>query len=162
MAETLHVAFIVYDDCKFEDPDRAMLDRLYNPRYREKTGQDWKYNLYYFQIDLASGHVMNFEGETMKTPIDVDYADQNCLIWDTEWRGSGVPPSIVLDEKGEPAFLHVLSGDDSKQEANYFYVFHDGEELAKEFHHRIHTPMEQRPPEERRRWHPCRLPCGRG
>ena len=80
-----------------------MSDRLYNPRYREKTGQDWKYNLYYFQIDLASGHVMNFEGETMKTPIDVDYADQNCLIWDTEWRGSGVPPSIVLDEKGEPA-----------------------------------------------------------
>ena len=130
---TLHVAFIVYDDCKFEDPDRAMSDRLYNPRYREKTGQDWKYNLYYFQIDLASGHVMNFEGETLKTPIDVDYADQNCLIWDTEWRGSGVPPSIVLDEKGEPAFLHVLSGDDSKQEANYFYVFHDEEGWQKNF-----------------------------
>ena len=51
--KTLHVAFIVYDDCKFEDPDRAMSDRLQS-LYREKTGQDWKYNLYYFQIDLAS------------------------------------------------------------------------------------------------------------
>ena len=74
--KTLHVAFIVYDDCKFEDPDRAMSERLYNPRYREKTGQDWKYNLYYIQIDLASGDVTNFEGETMKTPMEVDYADQ--------------------------------------------------------------------------------------
>ena len=54
----------------------------------------------------------------------VDYADQNCLIWDTDVaQESGVPPSIVLDEEGAPAFLHVLSGDDSnRQEANYFYV----------------------------------------
>ena len=131
--KTLHVAFIVYDDCKFEDPDRAMSDRFYNPRYREKTGQEWKYNLYYCQVDLASGAVTNFEGETMKAPMDVDYADENCLIWDTEWRGSGVPPSILLDEKGDPAFLHVLSGDDSKQEANYFYVFHDGDRWKKVF-----------------------------
>ena len=85
----------------------------------------------------------------MKTPIDVDYADQNCLIWDTEWRGFWRASSIVLDEKGEPAFLHVLSGDDSKQEANYFYIFHDGKELAKNLITES-TPMEQWPPEEKK------------
>jgi hypothetical protein len=61
----------------------------------------------------------------MKTPIDIDYADEHCRIWDTQWRGSGVPPSIVLDENDSPSFLHGLSGDDSKQDADYFYVYRD-------------------------------------
>ena len=131
--KSLHVAFIVYDDCRFEDPDRAMSDRLFNPRYEEATHQDWKYNLYYIKVDLSSGEVTNIDGERMKTPMDLDYADQNCLIWDTDWRGSGVPPSIVLDENDEPSFLHVLSGDDSKHEANYFYVVREEEEWQQVF-----------------------------
>ena len=123
--KSLHVAFLTYDDCRYEDPDRSMADRLYNPRYKEATDQEWKYNLYYIKIELASGAVTNIDGEKMKTPIDIDYADEHCRIWDTEWRGSGVPPSIVLDENEEPSFLHGLSGEDSKKEAGYFYVFRE-------------------------------------
>ncbi len=120
--KSLHVAFMSYDDCVDEDPARPMLDRLHNPRYNEATGQEWKYNLYYIKIELPSGGVTNINGKKMKAPIDVDYADKHCRIWDTDWRGSGVPPSLVLDENGEPSFLHSLSGEDSKQDADYFYV----------------------------------------
>lgn len=131
--KSLHLAFLTYDDCRYEDPGRSMEDRLYNPRYEEATDQEWKYNLYYLKIDLESGEVTNGDGKKMKTPVDIDYADQNCLIRDTDWRGSGVPPSIVLDENDEPSFLHVLSGDDSKKEANYFYVFREEGEWKQVF-----------------------------
>jgi hypothetical protein len=112
----LHVVFTSYDDNKPEDPKR-----FYNPRYDQPVPNEWKYNLYYVKIDLETHEVTNFDGERMETPIDIDQADARCRIWDTQWRGAGVPPTIALDENGDPAFLHVLS-EDSLAEHRYYYV----------------------------------------
>ena len=112
----LHVVFTSYDDVKSNDPKR-----LYNPRYDQPVPNGWKYNLYYVRIDPRTHAVTNFEGEPMETPIDIDQADARCRIWDTQWRGAGVPPTIALGENGEPAFLHVLS-EDTLTEHRYYYV----------------------------------------
>jgi hypothetical protein len=112
----LHVAFITYDDNKSDDPTR-----FYNPRYDQEVENEWKYNLYYVKIDLQAHDVTNFDGESMKTPIDIDQADAKCRIWDTKWRGAGVPPTILLDENGDPAFLHVLS-EETLEDHQYYYV----------------------------------------
>ncbi|MHC4073579.1 MAG: BNR-4 repeat-containing protein, partial [Planctomycetota bacterium] len=112
----LHVAFMTYDDNKSDDPKR-----FYNPRYSRVVGNEWKYNLYYVRIDLQTHGVTNFEGESMKTPIDIDQADAKCRIWDTKWRGAGVPPTIALDENEDPAFLHVLS-EETLEDHQYYYV----------------------------------------
>ncbi|MHC4568420.1 MAG: BNR-4 repeat-containing protein [Planctomycetota bacterium] len=112
----LHVAFMTYDDNKSDDPKR-----YYNPRYDRAVANEWKYNLYYVRIDLQTHEVTNFDGERMKTPIDIGRADAKCRIWDTKWRGAGVPPTIILDENGDPAFLHVLS-EETLAEHRYYYV----------------------------------------
>jgi len=112
----LYVAFVTYDDNKSNDPNR-----FYNPRYDRAVGNEWKYNLYYVRINLQTHEVTNFEGEEMNTPIDIDQADARCRIWDTKWRGAGVPPTIILDENGDPAFLHVLSAD-TLEDHRYYYV----------------------------------------
>ena len=112
----LHVVFVSYDDVKSNDPKR-----LYNPRYDQPVTNEWKYNLYYVKIDLQTHAVTNFDGERMKTPIDIDQADAKCRIWDTQWRGAGVPPTIALDENGDPAFLHLLS-EDTLMNHRYYYV----------------------------------------
>ena len=112
----LHVAFMSYDDNKSNDPKR-----YYNPRYDRAVANEWKYNLYYVRINLQTHEVTNFDGESMDTPIDIDQADAGCRIWDTKWRGAGVPPTIILDENGDPAFLHVLS-EETLEEHRYYYV----------------------------------------
>jgi len=116
----LHVAFMSYDDNKSNDPKR-----FYNPRYDRAVANEWKYNLYYLRINLQTHEVTNFDGESMDTPIDIDQADAGCRIWDTKWRGAGVPPTIILDENGDPAFLHVLS-EETLEEHRYYYVRRDG------------------------------------
>jgi len=112
----LHVAFIAYDDNKSNEPKR-----FYNPRYDRAVSNGWKYNLYYLKIDLKTHHVTNFDGESMGTPIDIDQADARCRIWDTKWRGAGVPPTIALDQNGEPAFLHVLS-EETLEDHQYYFI----------------------------------------
>jgi len=112
----LHVAFIDYDDNKQGDPKR-----YYNSRYKKAVSNEWKYNLHYFKIDLYTHEATNFEGEKLNSPIDLDYAMKNTLIWDTERRGAGVPPDIVIDENGNPAFLHVLS-EENTETHNYYFV----------------------------------------
>lgn len=121
----LHVAFIAYDDNRSDDPAR-----YYNPRYKRQVSNEWKYNLYYIKIDLESGQVTNDAGEVLTTPIDIDYANQTCRIWDTEWRGAGVPPDIVLDKNDHPAFLHVLSGE-TIEDHSWYYVHKVGDEWVK-------------------------------
>ncbi|MEX0323270.1 MAG: sialate O-acetylesterase [Puniceicoccaceae bacterium] len=118
----LHVVFCVYDDNKKDLPEK-----FWNPRYKTNKGFSFKFNLYYVKVDLQTHEVSNFEGESLKTPIDMATADAQCLIWDTDWRGAGVPPDIILDNDGNPAFLHVLSGD-TPYDYNYWFVRHeDGE-----------------------------------
>ena len=112
----LHVAYTAYDDNRRRDSAR-----YYNPRYKKNVSNEWKYNLYYVKVDLETEEVMNFDGEKMDCPIDLDQANARCLIWDTEGRGAGVPPDIVLDENGDPAFLHVLS-EETTEEHNYYFV----------------------------------------
>ena len=112
----LHVAFTAYDDNRDDDPKR-----FYNTRYQHKVSNAWKYNLYYVKVDLESHVVTNFEGDPMTTPIDIDQADAKCRIWDTQGRGAGVPPDMALDENGDPAFLHVLS-EESTRDHNYYFV----------------------------------------
>lgn len=112
----LHVVFIAYYDNRKNDPKR-----YYNSRYKKAVSNEWKYNLYYIKIDLQTHEVTNFNGETMNTPIDIDQADAKCRIWDTEWRGAGIPPDIVIDENGDPAFLHVLS-EETTENHNYYFV----------------------------------------
>jgi hypothetical protein len=115
--KSLHVVFTDYDDNK-NSPDPK---RFYNPRYDQEVSNEWKYNLSYVKIDLQTHEVRNAEGELLRTPIDIDYAKANCQIWDTEWRGAGVPPAVALDRTGNPTFLHVLSEENLKSH-RYYYV----------------------------------------
>jgi hypothetical protein len=112
----LHVVFTAYDDNRQDDSKR-----YYNTRYGKAVSNEWKYNLYYVKIDLNNDDVFNDQGEKMETPIDLDQANARCMIWDTEGRGAGVPPDIVLDKNGDPAFLHVLS-EESTEKHNYYFV----------------------------------------
>ncbi|HKI88392.1 MAG TPA: BNR-4 repeat-containing protein [Draconibacterium sp.] len=112
----LHVAFCYYDDNKKNIPDK-----FYNPRYHTEKNLDLKYNLYYVKINLQTHEVKNFAGETVRTPVDLAEANYRCKIWDTDWRGSGIPPEIIIDENNNPAFLHMLS-EDTPEQFNYYYV----------------------------------------
>jgi len=110
----LHVAFVAYDDNKANDPAR-----FYNPRYKQAANM--KYNLYYIKINLQTEEVVNADGETLRTPIDLALANSKCMIWDTKWRGAGVPPTILLDENDKPCFIHVIS-EETLQDHRYYYV----------------------------------------
>ena len=112
----LHVVFCSYDDNKKNVPEK-----FYNPRYKTKKNLGLKYNLYHVKINLQTHEVVNLDGETVKTPIDFDSANAKCKIWDTDWRGAGIPPDIMIDENDNPAFLHVLS-EDTPEKYNYYYV----------------------------------------
>ena len=113
----LHVVYTDYDDNKNSPDDR----RFYNPRYDRLASNEWKYNLSYLKIDLTTHVVRNAAGDVVRTPIDIDYSKEQCEIWDTQWRGAGVPPAVAVDENGNPEFLHVLS-EDSLSEHRYYYV----------------------------------------
>lgn len=113
----LHVVYTDYDDNK-NSPDPQ---RLFNPRYNKFASNEWKYNLSYVKINLETHEVCNGDGQVLKTPIDIDYSKTHCQIWDTMWRGAGVPPAVTLDANGSPAFLHVLS-EDSLSDHRYYYV----------------------------------------
>ncbi len=117
---SLYVCFMSYDDVKSNDPER-----LYNPRYKQPVMNGWKYNLYLIKVDLETHDVTSFDGQALQTPIDLDQANEKCIIWDTDWRGAGVPPAMKLDKNGNPAMLHVLSGDTLK-EHYYYYVRYVG------------------------------------
>ena len=119
--KTLHVVFIDYDDVKSNDPRR-----LYNPRYEQVVGNNWKYNLSYLRLNLETHEVQNFARKTLKTPVDLDTARTQCQIWDTVWRGSGVPPALSLDDSGNPEVLHVLSEDNIETHGYYYVRFEDG------------------------------------
>ncbi len=112
----LHVVYTDYDDVKSNDPKR-----LFNPRYGQPVGNNWKYNLSYLKIDLESQAALNADGVELHLPIDLEQSRTYCQIWDTAWRGAGVPPAISLDEAGEPTFLHVLSEGDLMTH-RYYYV----------------------------------------
>ena len=119
---SLHVVYTDYDDNKHQaDPSR-----FYNPKYDTLVSNEWKYNVSYLKIDVATGNVYNSSGDLLKTPIDIDYSKQNCEIWDTQGRGAGVPPAVALNTAGEPVFLHVLSGETLK-EHHYHFVRKVGE-----------------------------------
>ena len=113
----LHVVFTAYDDNRKGDSVR-----YYNARYDKAVSNEWKYNLYYVKVDLQTHDVTNFEGEKMNLPIDLDQANTKCRIWNTAGRGAGVPPDIVIDENGDPAFLHVLSEETTKFTTTILYV----------------------------------------
>ena len=115
----LHVIFTDYDDIKSNDPKR-----LYNPRYKKPVRNDWKYNLSYVKINLETHEVMNDNNEVLETPVNYYTAKEKCLIWDTDWRGAGVPPAVMLDGNGDPAVLHVLSEGDLETHT-YYYVRKD-------------------------------------
>ena len=113
----LHVVYTDYDDNK----QNADPQRFFNPKYNALVSNEWKYNLSYLRIDSESGKVCNSDGMVLQKPIDIDTSKSLCEIWDTEWRGAGVPPAVALDARGNPVFLHVLSGNSLTEHA-YFYV----------------------------------------
>ena len=118
----LHMVYTDYDDYI----TKKTPDRLFNPRYNQIVGNEWKYNLHYVKINLQNHEVVNADGKVLNTPIDIDYSMKHCLIWNTEWRGSGIPPVIALNSEGEPTFLHILSGANLKKHS-YYYVRRDNE-----------------------------------
>jgi hypothetical protein len=123
--KTLYVVFTDYDDVKSNDPER-----LYNPRYKKPVSNEWKYNLSLLKIDLETQEVRNDAGKIMKTPLDIETVRAKCRIWNTEWRGAGVPPALCLDDNGYPSALHVLS-EDNLRTHNYYYVRKEGGEWRK-------------------------------
>lgn len=127
----LHMVYVDYDDYITE----LTPARLYNPRYGRVVSNEWKYNLHYVKVDLENHEVTNIDGKVLRTPNDVDYSKDNCLIWDTEGRGAGIPPVIALDAEGDPTFLHILSEGDLKTHG-YYYV---RREESKWLQTRIHS-----------------------
>ena len=120
--KSIHVVFMYYDDNKGNLPEK-----YFNPFYQTTKNLDLKYNLYYINVDLQNNEVKNFSGERLKTPVDLENANAKCKIWDTDWRGTGVPPDMIIDRNNNPAFLHVLT-ETSIEELNYYYVhFKNGE-----------------------------------
>jgi hypothetical protein len=113
--KSIHIAFMYYDDDKGHIPEKS-----YNPLYKRNVGT-LKTNLYYVKVDLETDKVSNFEGEEMKTPILLKEANAKCKIWDTNWRGAGIPPDIIIDKNDNPAFLHVLT-EEIFEKLNYYYV----------------------------------------
>lgn len=140
---SLYVCFMSYDDVKSNDPKR-----LYNPRYKQPVSNEWKYNLYLIKIDLEDFGVTNFDGKALETPIDLDQANEKCRIWDTGWRGAGVPPAMKLDRRGNPAMLHVLSAD-TLEEHHYYYVRYIGGKWKQ-------TPIT----ESNHQWNSCHIADG--
>ncbi len=115
--KTLHVVYTDYDDNKHSPNPQ----RFFNPRYQTRVSNEWKYNLSYVKINLQTHAVQNATGKTLRTPVDIDYSKENCQIWDTQWRGAGIPPVISLDKNGEPTFLHILS-EGNLESHRYYYV----------------------------------------
>ncbi|OVE79554.1 hypothetical protein BVY01_02205, partial [bacterium I07] len=129
----LHIGFHAYDDYKRvrspEEIASGELDksRQYNPLYDNRR-VSYNYNLYYVIVDLRTHDVMNHEGDILQTPIDLSTANDNCMIWDTEWRGGSIVPSILVDENDEVSFLHNISDFQHEDSLDYHYVwFEEGE-----------------------------------
>jgi len=118
---SMHVVFMYYDDDKRNIPEKS-----YNPLYKRNVGT-LKTNLYYVKVDLKTDKVSNFEGTEMETPILLQEANAQCKIWDTNWRGAGIPPDIIIDKNDNPAFLHVLT-EKIFEKLNYYYVRREGNE----------------------------------
>ena len=114
----MHIAFISYDDNKENNPGR-----YFNERYNSIVTNDYKYNLYYLKIDLQTQRAYNFVGKSLKLPIDLHTANKDCIIWNTEGRGSGIPPQIIEDKNGNPAFLHVITEENINKLQYYFVKF---------------------------------------
>jgi hypothetical protein len=113
--KSIHVAFMYYDDNKGELPEK-----FYNPLYKKDVGT-LKTNLYYARVNLETQKVFNFEGKEIANPIVLSDANSDCKIWDTNWRGSGIPPDIINDKNNNPAFLHVLT-EEVVEKLNYYYI----------------------------------------
>jgi len=122
----LHVAFSKYDDNKKNLPEKFI-----NNRYGTDHNLGLKYNLYYVKVDLSTHEVRNYEGDLLTTPMDLEYANANCRIWDTDERGSGKPAFVNVDENGDPTFIHCLSSDDDLEKYNFWYVRREGNEWKK-------------------------------
>ena len=119
--KSIHIAFIYYDDNKGNLPEKS-----YNPLYKKNVGT-LKTNLYYLKVNLETQAATNFEGREVATPLVLKDANAHCKIWDTHWRGSGVPPDIIIDKHNNPAFLHVLT-EEIFEKLNYYYVRRVGNE----------------------------------
>ncbi|MFC1764939.1 BNR-4 repeat-containing protein [Planctomycetota bacterium] len=123
----LHVGFIAYDDYKRprspEELATGKLDkrRQQNPLYDFRR-VSYKYNLYYIKVNLRTHEVMNHEGEILQTPIDLPTANDKCKIWDTQWRGGGIVPSMLVEENDQVSFLHNISDFQHEQSCDYYYV----------------------------------------
>jgi len=121
----LYMAFHAYDDYKNlvfpHEIESGQKDksREYNPLYDNRR-VSYNYNLYLVKIDLATHVVMNFDGDTLQTPVDLAHVNE-CLIWDTEWRGGSIVPSVLLDEDGRISFLHNISNDQHEDSLDYHY-----------------------------------------
>ncbi len=129
----LHMGFIAYDDYKRprspEELASGELDktRQHNPLY-DMRRVSYNYNLYYVKVDLSTHKVMNYKGDTLKTPIDLETANSKCMIWNTEWRGGSIVPSLMVDENEQVSFLHNISDVQHEDSLDYHYVrLEDGE-----------------------------------
>jgi len=128
----LHVGFIAYDDCKRsrspEEIASGELDksRQHNPLYDNRR-VSYDYNLYYVKVDLRTHAAMNHKGEILQTPIDLSTANSKCMIWDTEWRGGNIVPSMLVDDNDQVSFLHNISTFQHEDSIAYHYVrFEEG------------------------------------
>jgi hypothetical protein len=95
---------------------------MQNPLYGNRVPSNYKYNLYYVKIDLRTHEAVNDKGEVLQTPIDRETANSQCLIWDTEWRGGGIIPTIRVDEDDQVSFLHNISDVQHEKSLSYHYV----------------------------------------
>ena len=131
--EFLHVGFIAYDDFKrLRSPKEIASGKLdpsrqLNPLYDFRR-VSYKYNLYYLKVNLRTHEVMNHAGEILQSPIDISTANSKCLIWDTQWRGGGIVPSMLVEENDQVSFLHNISDFQHEDSLEYHFVrFENGE-----------------------------------
>ena len=129
----LHVGFIAYDDYKrLRSPAEIASGKLdpsrqLNPLYDYRR-VSYKYNLYYLKVNLRTHEVMNHAGEILQPPIDISTANSKCMIWDTQWCGGGIVPSMLIEENDQVSFLHNISDFHREDSLEYHYVrFEKGE-----------------------------------
>jgi hypothetical protein len=124
----LHLGFVAYDDYKRPVSPQEIasgeleIRRMQNPLYGNRVPSNYKYNLYYVKIDLRTHEAVNDKGEVLQTPIDRETANSQCMIWDTEWRGGGIIPTIRVDEDDQVSFLHNISDVKHEKSLSYHYV----------------------------------------
>lgn len=80
-----------------------------SPLYGKHVGLWSRYDLYYFRLDLRTGHAFNIAGRQLASPINRADAYRHCLVCDTGEHLTNMP-TLLADPDDRPQFLLPIAG----------------------------------------------------